>query len=86
MINDLVKPFLCAVFCILSTSVGAQTYPTQPIKIVVGFSPGGVPDIAARVIGQHMSESWKQPVLVENKPGAGSNIAAQIVAGAPSDG
>ena len=86
VINNLIKPVLCAAFCLLSASICAQTYPSQPIKIVVGFSPGGVPDIAARVIGQHMSESWKQPVLVENKPGAGSNIAAQIVAGAPADG
>ena len=72
--------------CLFTNKAFAQSYPTQPIKIIVGFSPGGVPDIAARVIGQHMSENWKQPVVVENKLGAGSNIAAQVVANSPSDG
>jgi tripartite-type tricarboxylate transporter receptor subunit TctC len=83
---NIFKSFLCAALYLFSLSLAAQTYPSQPIKIVVGFSPGGVPDIAARVIGQQMSENWKQPVFVENKPGAGSNVAAQIVAGAPADG
>jgi len=86
MPSKLAKRLLLAVLYLFSLSLSAQSYPTQPIKIVVGFSPGGVPDIAARIIGQHMSENWKQPVLVENKLGAGSNIAAQVVANAPSDG
>ena len=86
MLPNLAKHFLLGVLCLLPLSLSAQTYPSQPIKIVVGFSPGGVPDIAARIIGQHMSENWKQPVLVENKLGAGSNIAAQVVANAPADG
>lgn len=86
MTLNIFKSFLCAALYLFSLSLAAQTYPSQPIKIVVGFSPGGVPDIAARVIGQQMSENWKQPVFVENKPGAGSNVAAQIVAGAPADG
>lgn len=83
---NLMKRCFIAFLCVFTTSLSAQNYPTQPIKIVVGFSPGGVPDIAARIIGQHMSENWKQPVVVENKLGAGSNIAAQFVANAPSDG
>ena len=81
-----IKEILLISLCLFAHTVGAQTFPNQPIKIVVGFSPGGVPDIAARIIGQQMSENWKQPVLVENKLGAGSNIAAQLVANAPSDG
>lgn len=84
--KNLLKHGIAALLCLLATTLSAQSYPTQPIKIVVGFSPGGVPDIAARIIGQHMSENWKQPVVVENKLGAGSNIAAQLVANAPSDG
>ena len=80
------KEILLISLCLFAHTVGAQTFPNQPIKIVVGFSPGGVPDIAARIIGQQMSENWKQPVVVENKLGAGSNIAAQFVANAPSDG
>lgn len=81
-----IKEILLISLCLFAHTIGAQTFPNQPIKIVVGFSPGGVPDIAARIIGQQMSENWKQPVVVENKLGAGSNIAAQLVANAPSDG
>jgi tripartite-type tricarboxylate transporter receptor subunit TctC len=84
--SKLVTQTVLATLSLFAYPIHAQTYPTQAIKIVVGFSPGGVPDIAARVIGQHMSENWKQPVLVENKLGAGSNIAAQVVANASPDG
>jgi tripartite-type tricarboxylate transporter receptor subunit TctC len=86
ILSSLTKQILLLVFCLFAHASHAQSFPTQPIKIIVGFSPGGVPDIAARVIGQQMSENWKQPVVVENKLGAGSNIAAQFVANAPSDG
>ncbi len=64
----------------------AATYPQKPIKILVGFSPGGVPDIVARVLAPKMTESWKQPVIVENRLGAGSNVAAQAAATSPPDG
>ncbi|MFZ9440424.1 MAG: tripartite tricarboxylate transporter substrate-binding protein, partial [Hylemonella sp.] len=66
--------------------VQAQDFPGKPVKILVGFTPGGVPDITARLIAQKLSEKWKQPVTVENRPGAGSNIAAQAVASASPDG
>jgi tripartite-type tricarboxylate transporter receptor subunit TctC len=64
----------------------ASTYPQKPIKILVGFSPGGVPDIVARVLAPKFTEDWKQAVIVENKLGAGSNIAAQAVATSAPDG
>lgn len=66
--------------------VFSQGYPARPIRILVGFTPGGLPDITARLIGQKLSENWKQPVTVENRAGAGGNIAAQAVAAAPPDG
>jgi tripartite-type tricarboxylate transporter receptor subunit TctC len=64
----------------------AASYPNKVIKILVGFTPGGVPDISARLIGQKLTESWGQPVIVENRLGAGSNVAAQALAASPADG
>lgn len=64
----------------------AADYPSRPIRIVVGFSPGGNPDIAARHIGPRLSESLKQPVIVDNRTGAGGTIAAQLVARSVPDG
>jgi tripartite-type tricarboxylate transporter receptor subunit TctC len=84
------KKYLCFIsifFCsFFALQVHAQSYPNKPIKIVVGFSPGGGPDISARVIGQKMTDKWGQPVVVENRPGAGSNIATQVVATSKPDG
>ena len=68
-----------------STAV-AQTFPSRPVKIIVPFPPGGSADAAARIIAEKTSEEWKQPVLVENKPGAGTTIAAAFVAGSVPDG
>ena len=64
----------------------AQALPTQPIRIIVGFAPGGGTDILARVIAQKLSVLWNTPVLVENKAGAAGMIAADYVAKQPSDG
>jgi tripartite-type tricarboxylate transporter receptor subunit TctC len=64
----------------------ASSYPQKPIKILVGFSPGGVPDIVARVLAPKFTEDWKQAVVVENRLGAGSNIAAQAAAASAPDG
>jgi len=68
-----------------STAV-AQPFPSRPVKIIVPFPPGGSADTAARIIAEKTSEEWKQPVLVENKPGAGTTIAAAFVAGSAPDG
>lgn len=64
----------------------AQSYPTKPVRLVVGFSPGGSTDVVARMVARRLSESLGQQVVVENRPGAGSNIATQFVSRAPADG
>jgi tripartite-type tricarboxylate transporter receptor subunit TctC len=64
----------------------AQAYPTRPVRIIVGFAAGGAPDILARLIGQGLSERLGQPFVVENRPGAASNIATEAVVRAPLDG
>ena len=64
----------------------AQGYPSKPIHIVVGFPPGGGNDIIARLLGAKMQESWGQPVVIDNRPGANSIIAAEFVAKSAADG
>jgi tripartite-type tricarboxylate transporter receptor subunit TctC len=64
----------------------AQTYPSRPVRIVVGFTAGGNFDIVARLMGQWLSEQFHQPFIVENRPGAGTNIATELVVRAPADG
>jgi tripartite-type tricarboxylate transporter receptor subunit TctC len=64
----------------------AQTYPTQPVRIFVGFAAGGVTDILARLMGQWLSERLNRPFVIENRPGAGGNIATEAVVNAPADG
>jgi tripartite-type tricarboxylate transporter receptor subunit TctC len=63
-----------------------EVYPNKAIKILVGFTPGGGPDITARFLATKLNDAWKQPVVVENRVGAGSNIAAQALATSPPDG
>ena len=70
----------------LSRIARAQAYPSRPIRWVVGFVPGGATDIIARLMGQWLSERLGQSVVIENRPGAGSNIATEMVVNAPPDG
>jgi len=89
-----ISPFtgaLSALAAVLATAfaapaVQAETYPGRPIRIVVGFPTGGAPDTLARIVSEKISPSWGQPVVVDNKPGAGGNIGAEAVARAPGDG
>jgi tripartite-type tricarboxylate transporter receptor subunit TctC len=69
-----------------SSVVQAQAYPDKPVKMIVGFAPGGTNDVLARLIATQLQERLKQPFIVENKPGAASMIAAQFSAKAPADG
>ena len=81
---------LCAVVTMTAVAgaapVMAQTWPAQPIKVVVGFGPGSAADILARLVGKQMEAGLGQPIVVENRPGNSSMIAAESVARAPADG
>jgi tripartite-type tricarboxylate transporter receptor subunit TctC len=70
----------------LSPIARGQTYPTRPVRLVVGFPPGGVGDILARLIGHSLSSRLGQPLVIENRPGAGGNIGTEVVIRAPADG
>ena len=78
----------CVGALMLATASGAwaQAYPAKPVKLLVGFPAGGGLDVLARIIGQRVSEQWGQQIIVENKPGAGSNIAGEIAAKSAPDG
>jgi len=80
--------FLAALLALAPLAALSQPadYPSRPIHILVGFTPGGGPDITARWIAQKLGDAWKQQVLVENRPGAGGTVAAGMVARAAPDG
>ena len=78
--------FLALVFALSCGGAYAQNYPSRPIRLVVPYPPGGPLDIMARAIGQKLTEAWNQPVVVDNRPGAGGNIGADLVAKSPADG
>jgi len=75
-----------AVAAMAATAPAMAAYPEQPIRLVVGFSAGGTTDVVARIVGKEVGEALGQPVVVENRPGAGSNIGAEMVARAKPDG
>ena len=77
---------VCAMSLAAALPLGAQTYPTKTVRIVIGFTPGGATDIVTRTIAQHLAEGFSQPVIVDNRPGAASNIAAEHVAKSTPDG
>ena len=74
-----------ALFCAASVAL-AQNFPDKPIRFVIGFTPGGPSDILARALGQKLAERWSQQVVIENRPGAGGNVAAEAVARSAPDG
>ena len=82
---------LCAFFLGFCTlmgvlSVNAQNFPSKPLRLVVPYAAGGVGDITARLVAQKMSEDLGQPILIDNKPGAGLTTGMEFVAKSPADG
>lgn len=80
------RTLLAALAGALVGTANAQTYPTKPIRVIVPYAAGGTSDILARQIGPKLSETWGQPVVVENKPGANGNVGADFVAKSTADG
>jgi tripartite-type tricarboxylate transporter receptor subunit TctC len=80
------RRLLAAALLSLTAAPHAADYPTRPIRYIVGFAPGGINDLLARIVGQKLNDSWGQPVIVDNRPGAGGNLAAGIVAKSTPDG
>jgi len=86
-LTGLTLPFFLALAMTLACAgATAQSYPSRPIRLVVPYPPGGPLDIMARAIGQKLTEAWSQPVVVDNRAGAGGNIGADLVAKSPADG
>ena len=80
------RVFICAILASAAAITTAADYPVRPIRYVVGFAPGGINDILARIVGQKLNELWGQPVIVDNRPGAGGNVGAALVAHSTPDG
>jgi tripartite-type tricarboxylate transporter receptor subunit TctC len=82
----LAASLVAAALVAVPTEASAQAFPSKPVTLVVPFPPGGTTDVLARTVAQKLNESWGQPVVVDNKPGAGATIGATYVARAPADG
>src|SRR5262245_32344033 len=71
---------------LLCSAASAQPYPSRPVRIIVPIGTGGVTDILTRILGQRLTAIWSQQVLVDNRPGGGSNVGIELAARAPADG
>src|SRR5688572_30378860 len=75
-----------AVICVASGGVHSQPYPSKPVRVIVGFPPGGGVDITARMVAAALGDLWGSTALVDNRPGATGSIGTEIAAKAPADG
>src|SRR5258708_32878582 len=80
------RAFTAIALALLSASAPAQSYPTKPIRLVVGCTPGGVSDVLARAISARLSQNIGHQVVVDNRPGAGTTIASEFIAKSAPDG
>src|SRR5688572_27741277 len=84
--NLITRAALCCLAAAVPSAALAQAYPTKPIRYILGYTPGGTADMLARGVGQKLTEVWGQQVIVENRPGAGTNIGTEVAAKSPPDG
>src|SRR5436190_19578826 len=80
------KLLFCALFACAFSLHAQSDYPSRPVRIIVQFSPGTSTDIIGRAVGQKLTEAWGQPVVIENKPGAGAVIGTEMAAKSAPDG
>ncbi|HTD91735.1 MAG TPA: tripartite tricarboxylate transporter substrate-binding protein, partial [Burkholderiales bacterium] len=86
MTNNLFAGLLMVALGMVAQSASSQTYPAKPIRIIVPLAAGGPGDVLARAMGQKLSEQVGQPVVIDNRPGANTNVGSEFVAKAPADG
>lgn len=84
--DALFRSFVAALLACFSATAFAQAYPAKPVRIVVPFPPAGAADLLTRALGKKLSETWSQPVIADNRPGAGGNIGAEATARGAPDG
>ncbi|HEY8609703.1 MAG TPA: tripartite tricarboxylate transporter substrate-binding protein, partial [Roseomonas sp.] len=86
----MLRNLLAAAFAVAVSATAAlaqaPAFPTKPVRIIVPFAPGGTADVAGRIMAEHLGNLWGQSVVIENRPGAGGNIGAEVAARAPGDG
>ena len=85
--NRAIMPFCCVAGALAAATpaLAAELYPAKPVRFIVGFTPGGGSDMVARLLGQKLGEAWGQPVVVDNRPGAGGNLATELVVKSAAD-
>jgi len=84
--SALLRDLAAACLIVIPIIANAESYPSKPVRVVVAFSAGGTTDILARSVGQQLSERFKQPFIIDNKPGAGGNIGTEFVVRSAPDG